>query len=384
MRSLELDSFRTTLGALLVSAVLLFGWLTWFVFAEVSLYAVTDTARLEVGQEAHPVEAPVSGRVMATHLELGRLVEEGDLLVELDSDETRFQLDEKRAYQAGLSSQLERLQREIEAQAAALDQARRAESSALDEARARLQQAEAAARLAEEEGARAIRMHEEGLVPEAERRRAEAQAQQQQAAVQAVQQSLTRLEMDRRFEQSEKQALLAELERKSAELGAQLAVAEATLARLEHELEQHRIRAPTRGTIGETTPLRVGSVLQAGDRVAVVVPSGDVIVVAEFSPPEALGRVRPEQRGRLRLEGFSWVHYGAVDATVARVANETQNGKIRVELEVEEGSDFPVSLQHGLPGTLEIEVEKVSPAALVLRAIGRALSRPASEDHASR
>ncbi len=173
MRSLELDSFRTTLGALLVSAVLLFGWLTWFVFAEVSLDAVTDTARLEVGQEAHPVEAPVSGRVIGTHLELGRLVEEGDLLVELDSDETRFQLDEKRADQAGLSSQLERLRREIEAQAAALNQARRAETSALDEARARLQQAEAAARLAEEEGARSIRMHEEGLVPEAERRRAE-------------------------------------------------------------------------------------------------------------------------------------------------------------------------------------------------------------------
>ena len=111
--------------------------------------------------------------------------------------------------------------------------------------------------------------------------------------------------------------------------------------------------------------------------------SDKVIVVAEFAPPEALGRVRPEQRGRLRLDGFPWAQYGTVSATVARVATETQNGKIRVELDVEE-ADFPVSLQHGLTGTLEIEVERVSPAYLVLRSIGRASSRPASEDRASR
>jgi len=337
-----------------------------------------------VDQEAHSVEAPVSGRVIATYLELGQPVEKEDLLVELDSEETRFQWEEKRADQAGLSSQLERLQKEIQAQTDALQQARRAESSALDEAGARLQQAESAARLAEEEGARSIRMHEAGLVPAAERDRAEAEAQQRHAAAKALEQSLTRLEMDRRFEQSEKQAMVAELERKAAEIEAQLGAVEATLARLEHELEQHRVRAPTQGTIGEVTPLRVGSVLAAGDRVAVVVPAGDIMIVAEFDPPEALGRVRPGQVGRLRLQGFPWVQYGTVRATVARVANETQNGKIRVELEVEQSPDFPVSLQHGLPGTLEVEVERVSPAQLVLRTIGRAMARPAGDDSASR
>lgn len=384
MRSLELDSFRTTLLILLVASLLLIGWLAWFLWADVSLYAVTDTARLEVDQEAHSVEAPVSGRVIATYLELGQPVEKEDLLVELDSEETRFQWEEKRADQAGLSSQLERLQKEIQAQTDALQQARVAESSALDEARARLQQAESAARLAEEEGARSIRMHEAGLVPAAERDRAEAEAQQRHAAAKALEQSLTRLEMDRRFEQSEKQAMVAELERKAAEIEAQLGAVEATLARLEHELEQHRVRAPTQGTIGEVTPLRVGSVLAAGDRVAVVVPAGDIMIVAEFDPPEALGRVRPGQVGRLRLQGFPWVQYGTVRATVARVANETQNGKIRVELEVEQSPDFPVSLQHGLPGTLEVEVERVSPAQLVLRTIGRAMARPAGDDSASR
>jgi hypothetical protein len=112
--------------------------------------------------------------------------------------------------------------------------------------------------------------------------------------------------------------------------------------------------------------------------------SGKVILVAEFPPPEALGRVRPEQRGRFRLEGLPWTRYEAVSATVARVATETENGKIRVELDVEETPDLPVPLRPGLTGRLEIEVERVSPANLVLRSIGRASSRPASEGRASR
>ena len=382
MRSLELDSFRLTLRVLLIAALLLIGWGAWFFFAELILYAVTDTARLEVGQEAHSVESPISDRVVANHLQLGQSVKRGDLLLELDSDHVRYQLDEKRAARTGFSKQLERLQAEREAQTLALGQAQQAESSALDEAKARLDEAEAAASLAKGDASRLSRMHAEGLVPKAEHERAEAEAQQRRAAARALQRSREKLEMDRRFEQSEKLALLAELERKAAELRAALTVLDATIARLEYELGQHRIRAPVDGRIGELVPLPVGSMVNAGDRVAAVVPAGEMKIVAEFSPPEALGRVRPEQKGRLRLEGFPWVQYGTVEATVARVANETRNGKIRVELAVEEAPSFPVPLQHGLPGTLEVEVERVSPAALVFRVVGKAFSRPSGDTRA--
>jgi len=32
-------------------------------------------------------------------------------------------------------------------------------------------------------------------------------------------------------------------------------------------------------------------------------------------------------------------------------------------------------LQHGLPGSLEIEVERISPAALALRSVGKVLTQ---------
>jgi multidrug resistance efflux pump len=377
LRSLRADSFRITLGALVLAGVLLLVWGVWFFFAEVSIYAVTETARLEVDQQAHPVDAPISGRVVATYLRLGKQVQQGDLLLELDFEQIRYQLEETKAKKTGLSNQLEKLREEILAQTQALRQAHQAENSARDEALAQHQEAIAAARLADEEARRIARMHDEGLVPEAERTRADAEAEQRRAAASARQRSLKRLEADRRFEQSEKRALLAELERQAEVLQAELATSRAADERLEHQLQLHQISAPVSGRLGEVVPLQEGSFIDAGDRLAAVIPPGVLRVVAEFDPPDALGRVRPSQDARLRLEGFPWVQYGSIPATVDRVANETQNGKIRVELTVDPELTFPISLQHGLPGTLEVEVEKISPAALVLRAAGRVLTRPA-------
>ncbi|HSF19758.1 MAG TPA: HlyD family efflux transporter periplasmic adaptor subunit [Vicinamibacteria bacterium] len=377
MRSLSQDGFRSTLVALTVAVVLMAVWGAWFFFAEVSIYAATDQARLEVDQEVHPIHASTGGRVIGSNMVLGRKVSQGELLVELDSESVRHQMDEAQAEMAALREQSIKLEDEMRAQEQALEEAVRGESSALDEARSLTDEAEAAARLAEEEAARLARMQDEGLLPEAERRRAAAEAEQRRSAAEAQERAVKRLEMDRRFAQSEKRALLAELERRAAELRGRLSSLEAQAARLAHELEQHRIRAPVAGRLGEVIPFRIGAVIPVGERLGSVVPPGEVKVVAEYRPPEALGRVRPGQPGRLRLEGFPWVQYGTVSATVARVAEETGNGRIRVELDVHGGPDVPIPLEHGLPGTLEVEVEKITPAALVLRAAGRAWSRPA-------
>ena len=99
--------------------------------------------------------------------------------------------------------------------------------------------------------------------------------------------------------------------------------------------------------------------------------------VAEYTPSAALGRVRPGQPARLRLEGFPWAQYGSLRATVAVVASEPRDGRVRVELELQPDPGSAIPLRHGLPGTAEIEVERVSPATLVLRAAGKLLARPA-------
>ena len=86
--------------------------------------------------------------------------------------------------------------------------------------------------------------------------------------------------------------------------------------------------------------------------------------------------MREGQAARLRLDGFSWLQYGSLEARVTQLGSEARDGRVRIELAVLSTSG-QVPLQHGLPGTLEIEVERVAPAILVLRVVGGIWARPA-------
>jgi membrane fusion protein (multidrug efflux system) len=139
---------------------------------------------------------------------------------------------------------------------------------------------------------------------------------------------------------------------------------------LEYEVERRRIRAPIDGRLGECAILPPGSHITEGERLGVILPSGAVEIVAEYSPSAAMGKIHPGQQASMRLDGFPWAQYGALSAQVSRVAGETRDGKIRVELTVKSTPGSRIELQHGAPGTVEIAIERTSPAALLLRSAG--------------
>ena len=142
---------------------------------------------------------------------------------------------------------------------------------------------------------------------------------------------------------------------------------------MHYQINQRLIRAPASGQLGETADLRTGQVVREGDKLGAVIPDGRLRFVAEFPPSGALGRIRPGQPARLRLHGFPWTEYGKVAGEVTNVAREPRSGQVRVELRVRPGSAPLIPLQHGLPGQLEVEVERISPAMLVLRSVGKLL-----------
>jgi membrane fusion protein (multidrug efflux system) len=117
-------------------------------------------------------------------------------------------------------------------------------------------------------------------------------------------------------------------------------------------------------------------VVQEGEKLGAIVPLGRLRAVAQFPPSAALGRIRLGQRARVRLDGFPWAQYGSIPATVSRVAGEVRDGQVRVELSIAPAAASRVPLQHGLPGSVEVEVERLTPAALVLRTAGRLLAAP--------
>jgi multidrug resistance efflux pump len=375
-RFLEADDSRHSTWGLLLVALLLLLWGCWFVFARVELYAVSDTANLQVDRAAHPVEAQFTGRVVTSNLALDRQVQAGEVLVELDADTQKLQLNEERTRLASYGPQIHSLEDQIAAEQRAWQEERHAAEVALDESRAHYREAEAAAQFAEKEAERLQQMYNVGVLSKVESERAQADAEQRRAAADSLRFAITRVEGQQLTEQQDREARLQGLKSEVSRLQGQKATTQAETMRLEDEVDRRLIRAPVSGKLGEVANLRIGSVVREGEKLAAVIPSGKLRVVANFLPPDALGRVRPGQTARMRLEGFPWAQFGSVSATVTNVASEVRDGRIRVELAVSSRSSSNIPLQHGLPGSLEVEVERISPAALVLRMVGRTLTKP--------
>lgn len=291
----------------LVIAVLA-GWSGWLALARVSLYEVSEAARLEA-EKVYPVASPVTGRVVSASLVLSREVREGEVLVEIEADRERLETEAGRAHML--------------------------------EAQKKLAAADAARRQAQEQAEWTRQLVERQLVPKADLARARYEAEMRRADAEAAGFAVERVS--------------------------------SLVAGREREAERRRIRAPIGGRLGDVIPMQAGAIVREGDRLASVIPEGHVHVVAEF-PPTALGRVRAGQSARLRLEGFPWLQYGRLPAVVTRIASEARERRIRVELALERVADLPITVQHGLPATVEVEVERVAPAILVLRGAGYLLA----------
>jgi membrane fusion protein (multidrug efflux system) len=222
-----------------------------------------------------------------------------------------------------------------------------------------------------------------GSISDVEAIRAQADSDRKSALEEAARSDVLKLRRQFQTDHDDRRTRVASLALESAKLMAELETVKATIATLEHDIDRRRVLAPADGRVGEVGQVRVGSVLKEGDHVATIVSSGDLRIVAQYDPAEALGRVHPGQKARVRLEGFAWTEYGEVIARVTDVAREVRDGKARVELEVVSASPR-IPMQHGLPATVQIEIERSTPATLVLRAAGKLVSgAPASSGPAA-
>lgn len=373
MRRLEADNARGTVLLLAIASILLSLWAVWSLSARVSVYAATGVARLEVNRENHPVDAPVVGRVSAAHLVAGQRVEAGDLLLELDANPERLQRSEAIAKLAPSAQQLHSLQDELTAEQRAIDVEQHSAEAARTEALAKAQEAATAADLAIEEARRLSDLQQRGLVSELDAFRGRKQAEERQSEARAAQSAAERVARDLAAKEQDRLGRIARLNNELAEIEGGRSAAIAASERLDYQIDQRQVRAPIAGTLAEVSSLKVGGMVQAGDRICTIVPDGALKVVAFFRPSVALGRIRGGQSARVRLEGFPWMQYGSASAIVSNVSGEVRDGQVRVDLALDSSSDSLIPFQHGLPAEVQVEVERISPASLVLRSVGRQL-----------
>jgi membrane fusion protein (multidrug efflux system) len=373
---LQADSGKATLWTLSAAGAALLVWLSWAVFGRVWLYEVSPDARVELDGATFSIDSPFLGRVVATNLQVGRHVRQGDLLVELDAMAERLQRQQEQVRTQGLEPQLERLRSQIEAENATRAEENRAARLRREEALSRMREAQLAAQFAEREASRIHKLHEQHLVSAQEFEKADNEAGRLKLAVATQRAAVERIPQEQAARDRERDVRIARLEGEVAMLNTQREASQADAARLDYEQERRRIRAPADGRIGEAANLRVGAVVPEGSRLGSIIPPGRLLIVAQYPARAAFGRIRAGQSATLRLDGFPWAEFGAVAAKVTRVAEEIRDGKVRVELALGNKSSFQGVLEHGMPGTLEVAVERVSPLELTMRAAGQWLSKP--------
>jgi membrane fusion protein (multidrug efflux system) len=374
MRSLEAVQLQSRWLALPIA--MLAAWALWLLGSHVDVYAASGNARFEVLQKATRVAAPKGGRIVSLALELGREVHEGDVLATLDDTS-------ERRHRAELESELHGVESRIAAvreQIAVEEQARGASERVkqIEGVRARLAAREAES--AADHQARltdvTARLHERGIVATIELQKAEQEAGARRSQAQGAVQEIGRLQALRDLERDSALARIAGMRTQEVELASRLETLRLQLAEADADVEHCLIRASAPGRLATAAPVRIGDVLKEGDLIATVVPSEEASIVGEFPAADAVGRILPGQRARVRLSGFAWTEYGALGATVRRVATEPSLGAIRVELQVDDAALGGVPLQHGLPAAVEIHVETATPWQLLVRMVGRALTTP--------
>ena len=373
-RSLANDTSRYATLAWLLAGVLLAGWLAWFALGKVTVYEISRQARLEVQQAPHALASPLAGRVVSTTLVIGQTVRAGDVLVELDASSDKLRLKEEQSRLAAIPPKIQSLETEIALMAQAKNEDVRSAVASMDSARYRSNEAAAAVDFAKDNERRLREESEVGGVAKVEALRAQSETQKLSASRDALSSDVRKLQSDAQTRAHQQQAQIENLRRTIVSLEGEAVTAQATIERLKVEIGKHSLRAPVAGRVGEVVPMRTGGYVAEGQKLATIVPGGELMILADFNPATALGRVQPGQEARMRLDGFPWSQYGTLTAKVSRVASEIREGLVRVELTVAPTAQARGLMQHGLPGAVEVSVEQISPAILVLRAAGQWLS----------
>lgn len=369
------DQGRTTLWICVLSTGAVAAWILWAMLAQVSLYEITTDARVELDGASSPIDSPFEGRIVMARLRVGQRVSRGDVLLELDSMAEQLQLHEVQVQSDGLEPQIAELDAQIAAESRMRGEEGRAAELKAREAESRLKEAQIAADYAAKSLSRIRTLRAGNYASAHDLEKAESDASGLHAAAGALEMAANRIPQEEAARERERDVRIGRLQGEIARLQAQRDTFLAEKSRLNYEIDRRRIRAPVDGLVGEAANLRVGAVVGAGDRLGSIVPEGELMIVAHYPARSAFGRIRVGQAATLRLDGFPWAEFGTVSARVAQVGREVRDGNVRVELALLRGSSFHGSLQHGMPGTLEVGVERLSPLDLTLRAAGQWLTR---------
>jgi multidrug resistance efflux pump len=325
--------------------------------------------------------------VVRSMLNLDEEFKQGDLLIEFDTRAERLELEQSKASAAALEQEYAVVRDQIANKKDELAASNLVDEVAIREAVEKEGELVPRRRLAEQRAQLALNSPS-GSTSELEKleRRTDVDAVDHASKAQSL--AILRLRREQAVRHQTMTAQLLGLKREELRIEGQLRELKATIARLEYQVERKHYRAPASGRLVDAVELGAGAFIAEGQRVGSLLGTDATLRVRARFPKEMVGIILPGQTAQLKLDGYPWTVYGTVPAKVTRVGTEPGiaatpeaiPGTVRVELDVEPPADSRIQLRHGLTATVEIEVARVSPVALLMRAIGEWRAEPAPED----
>jgi len=384
-----LNGYESGTRVLLVAlgALAIGGIVVWSVSARVPVMKVSSQGRVEPHNAVYRLEPSGAGRVGRSLLQLDQDVKEGDLLIEFDTRAEHLELEQSKATIEGLNKELGVIRDQIANKKDELTASNLVDEVAVREAVEREDEIAPRRKLAEQRAQLAQRSPT-GSISELEKLERVTDVGALDHASKAQSLAVIRLRREQAVRRQNVDAQLLGLKREELRIENQLRELKVTTDRLGYQIERKHYRAPASGRLVDVVELAAGDFIADGQRLGTILETNAEVRVRARFPKEMVGLIQPGQTAQLKLDGYPWTIYGTVPAKVTRVGTEPGlvatpeaiPGTVRVELDIETPADPRIQLQHGLTATVEIEVARVSPVALLMRAIGEWHAEPADKE----
>ena len=276
------------IGALALLALAAIGYGVYFVLVG-RFYVSTDDAYVRANNTT--LGARVSGHVAAILPRDNSIVRAGDVIFRIDDGDYRIAVDAASSKIATQQATIDRIGRQVTAL-----------ESAVEQTKAQLASAEAALKRAGLDFDRQQTLSTKGFASRAAFEVSEASRDQGAAAVRSAQAA---------FDAARDNVDVTKAQQ--AEARAQLAELQTQLAKAERDLAFTAVRAPVDGTFSNRL-VNTGDFIQAGQRLANVVPLNDVFIDANYKETQ-LKRIRPGQPVTIKVDAYGFRKFtGVVDS----------------------------------------------------------------------
>ncbi|MBX9650224.1 MAG: HlyD family secretion protein, partial [Xanthobacteraceae bacterium] len=277
-------------GLLALAAI---GYGVYFLFVG-RFYVSTDDAYVRANNTT--LGARVAGHVAAILPADNSIVRTGDVIFKIDDGDYQIAVDAARSKIATQQATIDRIGRQVTALV-----------SAVEQASAQLASSEAALKRAGLDYDRQQALSTKGFASRATFEQSEAGRDQGVAAVKAAQAAFDAARDNvevTRAQQAEAQAQLAEFK--------------TSLAKAERDLAFTSVRAPVDGTFSNRM-VNTGDYIQAGQRLANVVPLNDVFIDANYKETQ-LKRIRPGQPVTIKVDAYGLRKFSGIVDSISPAA----------------------------------------------------------------